>query len=99
MDNSVSALNKIKQPEPSIKDNGQKRKFNFPHVGVINVPKISNFPVMDEYIKQANANPQIKYVSAHKSNNIFDIQNIISISIVTLGVASILKLLKACFKK
>ncbi len=97
--NFTNILNKIKQPEPSVKDENKKKKFNFPRIGVLSTPTISNTPVFDEYIEQTSANPQIKYNIQPRKYAFFDFQNFISCSIVALGLVSLVKLVRQFLKK
>jgi len=97
-----TAIGNIKQPAPNTGVQKEaapaaskpKRAINRPHVGVVDVPKISSTPMKDELVRKERENPReiIKFKPKSKSNLHF--QGALSAIIGGCGLVSLLSLIR-----
>lgn len=94
-------ISKVKQPKPSFdeKESNPKKEYNTPKVGVLPTPKISTMPLLDEYIKKRNENPQIIYKNPVKKLKFFDFQNTLTVLIGIFGGISLMGAIKGIKNK
>ena len=97
MDN---AIQKVRQPAPSIvssNTNGDEKKFKVvqnKNIGVIQVPKTTNTPLLDWIEFKKKENPKTVYKLTAKANGIKGLQITASIGVIFCGIASLVKLFK-----
>ncbi|MBQ8476353.1 hypothetical protein IJ531_04750 [bacterium] len=98
----MTSLSKVKQPAPSVAGitettdaEGKKYKVTQgPHVGVIEVPKMSKTPLTDWIELKKEENPYTVYKIHNKEYKISGIHTTVGIGVVVCGIISLFKLFK-----
>ena len=100
MNNAPMNIDSIRQPNPNVvgaKDassNQPAKTFNYPKVGVADVPTLSKTPLADTLVIKEQQNPKPKLQLPKKSNRGFNVQNLLSFTIFGCSIGALLMLLK-----
>ncbi len=107
MDNALNNItNLIKQPKPDIKGSDTaaadsasevkkpKRQIKRPHVGVLATPNISKTPITDTLELRKQENPHTIYKLTGQKKPKFSYREIVSLSVIGMGIISLLSLIK-----
>ena len=93
-----TAIQKVKQPAPNVsssKDNDKKYKIiHNPTIGVIQIPKMTNTPLLDWVEIKKKESPQTKYKLSIQDYKLDKLDIISTISIISCAILSVAKLLK-----
>lgn len=87
--------NSINNKKPA--DN--KRVYNRPHVGVIDVPKISNSPVSDTLFLKEKECPYIRYNTIPKKENKLKFKDYASLGVAMTGTLYLANFIRKVIKK
>ena len=94
MNNATLNKSSIRQPAPNVANTNDttQRKFNFPNVGVVNVPSISKTPLGDTIAIKKQEHPKMAYKLTPERKKESNFQNVVSLLIAGCSIVALFAL-------